>query len=110
MVCQSRDRASGVDGVLELLPAFEGWGLAGGNADRLARPGVPALPGRSLGDAERPEAHQRKFLAPGQGRRDGGEDGVNRRAGNVLGQVGQVGDMGDEVGAVHGGARRGGDG
>ena len=95
---------SGVDGVLQLLAGLEFWRLAGRYRLRFAGPGVPTLPGRSIGDGERSEAGQSDFLSACQRRRDRDQRLFDGPSNCVLGLVGGIGDGGDQVGLVHGGA------
>ena len=99
---------SGVDRILQLFASLELRRLAGGNLRRLAGPRIPTLARRSVGDGERSEADQVDLIAACQCRRDRGQRSINGLGDGSIRLVGAGGDGGDQVGLVHGGARRAG--
>ena len=97
---------SGVDRVLQFFAGLELWRLAGRYLFRFAGPRVPPWARRSVGDAERSKAGQVDLLAARQRRCDRGQCRIQGLGNGSVGLVSAGGDGGDQVGLVHGGARR----
>ena len=66
-----------VHGVPQGLAGLEGRRGRGGNVQALAGPRIAPRSGRAAPGAERPEAGDPHFLAPGQGLSDRLEDGID---------------------------------
>jgi hypothetical protein len=98
---------SGVDRFLQFFACLEFRRFAGRYLLGLAGPGVPTLAGWPISDGERSEAGQGDFLAARQRCRDRGQRRVDGLGNGGVGLVSGSGDGGDQVGLVHGGARRG---